>query len=301
MPSLSDLFKGRDWDEYFGPNGENYARFGKPYSAFDVKTRSGRFWELSGRYMESSEGHNFWRGSRGALAASTSTLGRSWTMGKHVLGEAFFGGLSAVAPVGMRNAASQAIRDAASTTAKAGRWGALIKSIPEPVARLGKGAGRFVSRWLGPAITAYRLGTETRGKGLLGGADAAVRIVGEEVAWGAGAAAGASIGGIIGSSVGPLGTVAGLVIGAGLGYIGAKGWNTMVDAFEAPFKLAKTAWDFLAEEGRSGRRLGLGGQVSFANTTQVAATMRQRALEGINRSVINSRSILGNEAQFCHL
>lgn len=160
------------------------------------------------------------------------------------------------------------------------------------------GLGGAIFKWVGPIIMAYRLATETGGQGLLGGMDKAVRIVGEETLM----TAGGVLGGMIGTAIGgPGGTAVGIVAGMAIGYAGAWAWNKFVDAAEAPAKLAHAGWKYFREAGRRSAKLELGGGISRANRTGMAYTMRQRALSQMNRSGMNARSLLGQEAAYMHI
>ena len=172
-----------------------------------------------------------------------------------------------------------------------GKVGGLAKTA-------GKGVLGQALKWLGPLILTYRLATEVPGNGFLGGADKAVRIVGEEVMQ----TTGAVIGGVIGTSVGGVvGAVAGMAIGYAIGAAGSWVWNKMVDAAEAPIRLANAGFKYFRDAGRRSADLELGGRVSQANSTGMAYTMRQRALSQMNRSGINARSLLGQEASYMHV
>jgi hypothetical protein len=187
--------------------------------------------------------------------------------------------------------------------------GFIEKLFPQQALRgFGRSAGRLLGKWLGPAILTYRLGTETKGKGILGGIDAGVRIVGEETirtGFGiAGGVAGAKIGLALGSFFGPgignlVGGAVGYVAGYAIGEYGAKVWNQAVDTVQAPYRMARAGWKFL--QSTSDTRLELGGGISAGNRTAAAATMRQRALGQMNRSGINMRSLLGQEAAYMHI
>jgi hypothetical protein len=169
---------------------------------------------------------------------------------------------------------------------------ALPKALRAPVGMV----GRTALKWLGPVITTYRLATETKGLGTIGKIDKSARILGEEGAW----AAGAGIGAVLGSVVPGIGTIGGMIVGAGIGYVGSKAWNFGLDVAEAPIRMAARGWNALEAKGRQAKRLELGGRVSLGNTTSAAATMRQRAIGEIYRSGINQRSILGREASYMH-
>jgi len=173
----------------------------------------------------------------------------------------------------------------------------IMSMLPKSLRGAVSTAGRYALKWLGPAMLAYRLKTETGGYGALGGMEKAVRITGEEIIWGATAGAGAAIGTVLG---GPLGMIAGAAVGMGLGYVGTKAWNFGLDVAEAPIRMATRGWNALEAKGRQAKRLELGGRVSLGNTTSAAATMRQRAIGEIYRSGINQRSILGREANYMH-
>jgi hypothetical protein len=64
--------------------------------------------------------------------------------------------------------------------------------------------------------------------------------------------------------------------------------------------MANAGWNYLKESGRRGTRLELGGGISTGNRSTMAYTMRQRALSQMNRSGINARSLLGQEASYLH-
>ena len=278
--------------------------FSSPLEAFrshyTAEKMGNRFWTEMGE--SARNGGGWWAAKeidsvtkRSALAGM-SGMAKARTLGGSVLKQGLWGGLSAVAPIappmgGLGHAAKKSA-------------GGLLKAIPRPLRRIGGAVGRTTLKVVGPVITAYRLSTETKGLGVLGGLEKGTRIVGEEIAWGVGAGIGMALGGAIGSALGLPGTIAGAVIGGVLGgvlgYLGSKAWNTTIDLLEAPFKIGKSAWDFLGNMGREGRKLNLGGQISLGNSTQAAATMRQRALQQINRSGINARSILGREASMMH-
>jgi hypothetical protein len=194
-----------------------------------------------------------------------------------------------------------------------GFFAPLTDRIPDTVKRIGSKALGLAGRLMGPAVTTYRLATETSGRGLAGGIWKGGRIVGEEMAWGGGMAAGmsigaavtagitsAKIGGAIGSFAGPIGTIAGLGAGMVVGAAGAYTIGKLFDAAEVPFKMARAGWNYLKETGRQSAKLELGGRISRGNRTRLAHTMRQRALGQMNRSGINARSLLGQESSMMH-
>lgn len=186
-----------------------------------------------------------------------------------------------------------------------------FRGLPSGVRSTGRAVGRTLSKWAGPLITAYRLGTEVpQAQGFGGKISKTVRVIGEEAAWTGGAMAGMAIGSAIGTALLPgagtvVGGVAGFLIGLPVGYVlgqaGANAVNKAVDIAEAPFRIAAAGYRGLRELGIQSKRLELGGGISAANRTQMAATMRQRALEQMNRSGINARSLLGREASYYHL
>lgn len=153
-------------------------------------------------------------------------------------------------------------------------------------------------KWLGPVMTTYRLSTETGGQGFFEGTSKAVRIVGEEAFMTGGAVLGGAIGTAIG---GPVGTVVGIAAGMAIGAAGSYAWNKFMDVAEAPARMAAAGWKYFRDAGRRSNRLELGGQMSRANRTGMAYTMRQRALSQMNRSGINARSLLGSEASYMHV
>lgn len=163
---------------------------------------------------------------------------------------------------------------------------------------VGGGLVRHGLRWLGPVITTYRLSTETQGKGFFEGISKANRIIGEEAMM----TGGAMIGGAIGTAMGgPVGTAVGIAVGMAIGMAGSYAWNKFMDVAEAPARAAAAGWKYFRDAGRRSNRLELGGQMSRANRTGMAYTMRQRALSQMNRSGINARSLLGREASLMHV
>ncbi len=173
-----------------------------------------------------------------------------------------------------------------------------------------RGAARTAGRWVGPLITGHRLVTETRGLGVAGGLNKGVRIIGEEAISTGSMVAGMALGGKVGAGLGTMvapglgsaiGTVAGIAIGAVIGHYGGKGWNSLVDMAEMPFRIAESGWKYLEQQGKQSSKLELGGGMSRGNRSQHAYTMRQRALSQMNRSGVNARSLLGMEASMMHI
>jgi hypothetical protein len=224
------------------------------------------------------------------------------------------GAFSSILPIDMMTEAEkEALRKNITGSGK-GLLDPITSRIPSGVKKAGGLALRTAGRLMGPVMTSYRLATETSGRGVGGGIWKGGRIIGEEMAWGGGMAAGmalggavtagiagAKIGGTIGAAAGPIGIGIGIVAGMAIGAAGAYTINKVFDAAEVPFRMAKAGWNFLRETGRNATKLELGGQVSRANRNRLSYTMRQRSLAQINRSGINARSVLGNEAQYFHI
>lgn len=106
-----------------------------------------------------------------------------------------------------------------------------------------------------------------------------------------GAVGGAALGAVVGSIVPGLGTVVGSVVGGLIGY----------SAGEKTMDVGISGVNFLHDLGERSRRVELGGRNSAGLNTRAAYTMRSRALQQINRSGINMRSLCGREAQAMHL
>jgi hypothetical protein len=189
----------------------------------------------------------------------------------------------------------------------------LVSKIPRGVRAIAQTAGRAAFRWAGPVITTGRLATETRGRGVAGGINKGIRILGEETlgtaAFFAGMPIGAAIGGAIGGTLGSvapgvgnaIGFVAGAAIGTAFSAAAGWGWNRAVDVAELPFRIAGAGYDFMRDLGKRSTRPELGGRVSAANRTRAAHTMRQRHLMAMSRSGVNERSLLGREANLQHI
>lgn len=255
---------------------------------------------------------------------------RAWTQSLQgqpfgrVVGQA---GLSAVwgvspLPEGPADAFAGAIKNWAGG-GKVAKFGSkLLSQIPRGVRKVAQGVGRWGMRWAGPAITAYRLGTETKGLSAFGKVEKGTRIIGEEVISTAGFFAGMPIGALLGGaltgaleggalgatlgSIAPgvgnvVGFVAGAAIGMGLAAAGSWAWNKVVDVAAAPAKIPGQAYRFMRDLGKRSTRLELGGGVSAANRTRAAHTMRQRHLMAMNKSGMNARSLLGREASMMHI
>ncbi len=163
-------------------------------------------------------------------------------------------------------------------------------------------AGKVASRWVGPLVGAYRLGTEVpQAQGLGNQVSKATRIIGEETINTSMIFAGAAIGTALFPGAG---TIVGGAIGIGLGMVlgGAGGWafNRAMDVAEAPIRGASAGWNYLKQSGKQGTKLELGGRMSEGNRSNIAYTMRQRALSQMNRSGINARSLLGMESAYLH-
>lgn len=221
----------------------------------------------------------------------------------------FLGGASAVLPIPPDWIGSMGRAAVGETGKAAGRIG--FKAVAQ-------GALRTGGAILGVGMTGYRLASEVPGNGVIGGVERGSRIIGEEVSSMAGFSVGAEIGSMAGAFIGGalgsvalpglgtvglagVGSVVGGVVGgfigsSTIGAAGARAWNAGMDVAFAPVTGAK----FLHDLGIRSRRLELGGRVSAANTTRLAATMRQRALGEINRSGMNARSLLGREASLVH-
>jgi len=221
------------------------------------------------------------------------------------------GALSAILPIDIVGGKQKAfMKEAAKGLGGGtGMWAAVKGALPSGLRKAGGAVLGQATKWMGPLILAHRLKTETGGRGVLGGANKGVRIVGEEIAWAAGAGAGMALGswvggtllGTLGSAAGPVGTVVGLGLGIALGAIGSATVNKVADMAETPFRLAHSGYKYFRDLGRKSRRLELGGGISAGNQTRLAATMRQRGLQQMSRSGINARSLLGREAGMMHL
>jgi hypothetical protein len=187
--------------------------------------------------------------------------------------------------------------DKAAAGIESAAGGILPKGVKGVFGTIGKAA----ARWFGPLVLGYRLHSENKGLTSIQKMDRSVRIIGEEASMNTGIAVGGWVGAGLGSAFGVPGQIVGAAAGMYLGYLGGKAWNKVVDTYEAPAKYVISAYQTLREMGIRSKRVELGGQVSIGNSTQQAATMRQRALEQIYRSGINERSVLGREAQLMHL
>ena len=120
------------------------------------------------------------------------------------------------------------------------------------------------SQWASLPISAYRAATAPRGK-----------IIGNTAGGFMGSTFGAVVGGLVG---GPLGSIAGAaILSKPIEDVTSKGIN----------KFSSIA--------RSSASLRAGGNYK---DTQVAYTMRSRAAQELNGSLLNARVYLGNEAQF---
>jgi hypothetical protein len=250
---------------------------------------------------EGATGGDFWEAFRGEAPARPITEGwRGWgqdwtqrTAKRSVIGTGIRGGASAFLP---------------------------IEPVEDLGGRIAKGAGgqafgrafSLVGKWMGPVLTTVRLGTEVNisQQGWAGAASKTGRIMGEEAAWSAGMAGGSVLGAKIGAGLGTMvapgigsavGFVAGVAIGAGLGAAGSWAWNKSMDIAEAPVRLAHAGWKYFEAAGKRSTKMELGGRASFANRTQIAHTMRARALQNMSRSGINARSLLGQEASYAHI
>jgi len=248
-------------------------------------------------------------GSRDSFAARFAQArgaGRADWRKTSTLGVAFKGGLSAISPIEDPLAqAGQQVRE--KVLGDAGKKAAGL--LPKSIKNFGAAALKGVARWGGPVTTAYRLGYDNDFSSVGGFASKSTRIIGEEIAWGAGAAIGMKMGSAIGAGIGTtfvpgVGTVAGfaagMVIGAGIGMVGSYSVNKAIDAAEVPFKIGAAGYRYLRNTGKD-RRLELGGQISAGNASRQGYTMRQRALSQMNRSGINTRSLLGQEASMMHI
>lgn len=266
-------------------------------------------------------GANQWNMAAGAARYGSAAQGS--------LGGVFFGGMaSAVAPVEpmpwlVTSEARAAARERVISSAgaphpwrkgeyldpKLSKWERLTTRGTRTAVRK---AGRVLSKWAGPLITGYRLGTEVDpGRQGVGGAISKTgRIIGEEaLSTGAFAVGLGVIGGAIGTAVAPVvgtavGGAIGLIAGGAIGLIGSeilgKQWNRFMDVAETPFRMAHAGWKFLEKSGKQ-NRMELGGGISRGNRTRAAYTMRARALQQMNRSGINARSLLGQEAAYMHI
>ena len=106
-----------------------------------------------------------------------------------------------------------------------------------------------------------------------------------------GALAAGVAGGIAGTFLAPgVGTAVGFVAGI----VGSM-------AGEAAGDVGMRFLDHLSATGRRVNRAELGGRLSSSMMTRSAYTMRARALQQMNRSGVNARSLLGREAVMMHL
>ncbi len=218
------------------------------------------------------------------------------------IGASFWqGAKSAILPVeGFTPGQLEATRASSGMGMMGKAKGTVPKGIRATAGRV-LGAGMKVA---GPLMTGHRIATETQGMGLLGGMEKSGRIIGEEMVMTGSMFAGMSIGASAGMALGPGGAIIGGAIGLGVGMVGgmAGSWalNKAIDVAEVPFRLGASGFKHFANRGRD-NRLELGGGVSAGNRTRAAYTMRQRALQGMNRSGMNARSLLGREASMCHI
>lgn len=226
------------------------------------------------------------------------------------------GGIARDIPWGV---AKTAMRGAVSTVLPTEPYSKQQMKYLQKVGGFGRGAGKPLSKgaqtvgksllgglskhafkWIGPVFTGIRLKEEINisQQGFAGAAWKSTRIVGEESMWTVGAVVGGIAGQIIG---GPVGAAAGIAAGIALGWAGKEVLNVALDVAEVPFRMADAGWKYFREAGKRSAKLELGGGVSAANRTGMAYTMRQRALSQMNRSGINARSLLGQEASYVHM
>ncbi len=242
--------------------------------------------------------------SRVAMASSGMSgqgVALTSTFGPHAVKAKALGGLAKTAGRGFLSAYlpidpfSSSQLDAMGSLGGVGKKGGSLANVVR------KSGGKLLQKafaWLGPVVTAYRLGTETQGQGFFGGISKSVRIIGEEGF----STAGMVVGGILGTAIGGIGgTVAGMAVGYAIGEAGSAVWNKAIDIAEAPARIASASWKYFEQAGRRSGKLELGGRTSMANSSGVAYTMRQRALSQMGRSGQNARALLGNEASYMHI
>lgn len=216
----------------------------------------------------------FWQGfggqvMRGERGATEVIAGMS---GFAKPSEGIFGGAASIRD---KTHARQILSE--GTTIRAG-----FKRAPGQFARHAKLGAKTMGGLAVPIDIALRVGLmgESAGRATLRAAGGGVT----------GAIGAAVAGGIAGSIVPGLGTIAGFVGGIAAYGLGEAGVNVGLQGY-----------DFLDNLGRRARRTELGGRVSAANMTRGAYTMRARALQQINRSGQNARSLLGRESQMLHM
>jgi len=241
--------------------------------------------QLSSYYSAQRGSDRFWRsitGMRADAAGPMPRLGGKVMSGMgNVVGTGIHQGMASIFP----------FEPPIPEFMKSGKeMQSVIGSISPKLARAGKAA----FAWAGPALVGYR--TYTEGIGNL------PRIITEEAASGVGFGIGSTLGAAVGAAAGPVGATVGYFAGGMAGaLIGQAAGSTVADVGSAPFRAVPAAYKFFRNLGMQTRRLELGGSVSAGNRTMYAQTMRQRGLQQMNRSGMNARSLLGREAQFCHL
>lgn len=145
----------------------------------------------------------------------------------------------------------------------------------------GKGVGKFIGRWLGRSLFGYSVLTGLRDEGLWGG----VKGAAEYAAWDYGIGVtlktlGYALGGVEGALT--VGAIAGTVGYATLKYQGLN---------PASFLTRPLVKDHMKKQARL--ELARPMVDTFGNI----ASMRQRSINAMQRSYINGRTALGNEAQ----
>lgn len=164
------------------------------------------------------------------------------------------------------------------------RPSSMLRRFPGQVGRqikqLGQGTG------LGMAFIGLDVGMRMKqGESFTG---ASLRAAGGSIG---GAIVGAAVGAVAGSILPVGGNIVGAIAGATIGYAGG----------EATANVGIGAVQFMHDLGMRSRRMELGGRVSAGLNTRAAHTMRARALQQINRSGINMRSVLSREATINHI
>ena len=150
-------------------------------------------------------------------------------------------------------------------------------------------------------------GKSVRGLGAVSFALCAGSLVDYGARMAGGSIAGAMVGSMVGNALGNgvMGSMAGMFVGAGAGGMAAKHtWKLaaaagigygMTQVGRGTYNLLKSGYKYRQNQ----RQINTSGDMA-AFATQGAYTMRARAVQAMNKSSLNARSALGQEASLMH-